>query len=197
MAETRRLPVLLVVLVVAGAAGGATSWLQTVLPHAVAPFANSAGSWCLLAWLLARPAGSAGRGAVAAVLALVALVAGYYLVADLRGFAVGTGPVVAWLVVAAVVGPVLGVGATWSRVARGWRRVLGALVLPALLGCEAAYGLALLRETTATGYWAAEGLVALLLALALVGRRTTARARRRAAALFADSDNRLTPEHVG
>ncbi|WP_091729836.1 DUF6518 family protein [Nocardioides scoriae] len=177
------------VLVVAGLAGAATSLLQTVLPAAVASFANSAGSWCLVAWLLARPAGSAPRGAAVAVLALVALVAGYYAVAHLRGFSVSPGSVGFWLVAAATVGPVLGVGAVWSRRARGWRRVLGALVLPGLLVAEAAYGLALLRASTSTGYWATEGLVGVGLGVALVAERTTARARRRVAAVFAESDN--------
>lgn len=194
MAELRRA---VVVLLVAGLLGGATSLLQTVLPDAVASLANSAGSWCLLAWLLARPSGTALRGAAVAVVALAALVAGYYLVADLRGFGVSPTSVTSWLVAAATVGPVLGAGAVASRVGAGWVRVLGALVLPGLLVTEAAYGVTLLRASTATGYWVAEGSVGLLLALALVGRRTTLRVRRRVAALFADSDNRLTPEHVG
>lgn len=160
--------VVLVVLVVAGALGGATSWLQTLLPFAVAPLANSAGSWCAVAWLSARPAAGPGRGALTSVLALAALVTGYYVVADLRGFGVGAAPVVSWLAAAALVGPFLGVGAVWSRRARGARRVLAALVLPGLLAAEATYGLLVVGATTSTGYWVGEGAGAVLLAVLLV-----------------------------
>ena len=178
MGETRRLPVraATVVVLVAGAAGSATSFLQTVLPHAVASLANSAGPWCLVAWLLARPASSPARGAAAAVAALVALVAGYYVTADLRGFPVGSASVGSWVVAAALVGPPLGAGAVCSRAAPGWRRVLGALVLPALLVAEAAYGVLVVGSTTSTAYWVGEGVVGLLLAAGLLvrGRRHTA-----------------------
>ncbi len=180
---------LVAVLVVAGALGGATSWLQTLLPHAVAPLANSARSWCAVAWLLARPATGPGRGALTSVLALVALVTGYYVVADLRGFGVGAAPVATWLAVAVLVGPLLGVSAVRSRRARGMLRLLAALVLPGLLAAEAAYGLLVVGATTSTGYWVGEGVVAVLLAVLLV--------RTGPSSLFADSDHRLTPEHVG
>ena len=159
------------VLVVAALAGAATSVLQTVLPDVVAPLANSAGSWCLVAWLLARPAATPARGAVRAVVALVALVAGYYLVSGLRGFGVDPATVGAWVVVAVVVGPWLGLGAVGARRSHGSARVLGALVLPVLLVVEAAYGLTVVGDTTSTAYWVGEAVVAVLLAAAALRRR--------------------------
>ncbi len=179
MGETRRLPIRAAagVVVVAGAAGSATSLLQTVLPHAVAPLANSAGSWCLVAWLLARRASSPARGAASAVGALLALVAGYFVTADLRGFGVATTSVGLWVVAGALVGPPLGAGAVRSRTAPGWLRVLAALVLPALLVAEAAYGLLVVGSTTSTAYWVGEGVVGLVLGLPLV-RSTPGRGRR-------------------
>ena len=149
---------------VAGAAGVATSYLQSVLPHLVASFANSAGSWCLVAWLLARPRSRPARGAAAAVAALLVLVAGYYVTSDLRGFGVSPVSVGVWVAAAGLVGPPLGVGAVWSRTATGRRRVLGALVLPALLVAEAAYGVLVVGSTTSTAYWLGEGAVGVLVA---------------------------------
>ena len=179
MGETERPRVLAAALVVlvAGAVGVATSFLQTVLPHAVAPLANSAGSWCLVAWLLARRASSPARGAAYAVVALLALVAGYYAAADLRGFGVASTSVGVWVVAAALVGPPLGAGAVRSRTAPGWVRVLAALVLPALLVAEAAYGLLVVGSTTSTAYWVGEGAAGLVLGLLLL-TRTPGRGRR-------------------
>ena len=156
------------VVLVAGAAGAATSFLQTVLPDAVGSLANSGGSWCLVAWLLARRGPSPARGAAAAVAALLALVAGYYVTADLRGFGLSPASIAFWVVVAALVGPPLGAGAVWSRTAPGRRRVLGALVLPSLLAAESAYGVVLLGSSTSTAYWVGEGVVAVALGAGLV-----------------------------
>ena len=173
--------------------GGATSLLQTVLPQAVAPLANSAGSWCVAAWWLARPGPTRAPlvvltlGATLGALgALVGMVAGYYLVADLRGFGVFAPSVAVWLVAAALVAPLLGVAATWPLRTRGVRRVAGALVLPGLLLVEAAYGLVVVRATTSVGYWVAEGVLAVLLAAGLSRRRGSGRVP---PSVFADSDN--------
>ena len=160
----------LAVVLVAGAAGAATSFLQTVLPHPVASLANSAGSWCLVAWLLARRASSPARGVATAVAALLALVAGYYVTADLRGFGVSSTSVGSWVATAALVGLPLGAGAVWSRTAPGRRRVLGALVLPALLVAEAAYGVLVVGSTTSPAYWLGEGVVGVALAWLLLAR---------------------------
>ena len=172
--DPRRLGSAVAVLAVAVALGAATSFLQTVLPQPVAPLANSAGSWCLVAWLLARPARSSARGALAAALALLGLVAGYYLAADLRGFGVGVPSVLTWVVAAVLVGPPLGVGAVRSRGTGGWARVVAALVLPALLAAEAAYGVARLGGSTSTAYWVGEGVVAVLLAAVPLARPSSA-----------------------
>lgn len=178
MAEPRRPAVGVVGPLVAVGAGAATSFLQTVLPFVVASFANSAGSWCALAWLLARPARSAPLGAARCVVALVGLVAGYYVTADLRGFGVYAPTVGTWLVAAALVGPVLGASAVVSRRAgegsarspERWVRVLAVLVLPALLAAEAAFGLLVVRATTSTAYWVGQAVVALVIAVVGVVR---------------------------
>jgi hypothetical protein len=148
-------------------AGIATSWLQTVLPLGVASLANSAGTWCALAFLLAGVARRTWTAALVASSALLALVAGYYLTAGLRGFAVGVAGVGFWAVAALLAGPVLGVGRCWLG-ADGARRVLGALVLPVLLVAEGTYGLLVVAATTSAAYWSTEVVVGLVLAVVLL-----------------------------
>ncbi len=150
--------------------GGATSGLQTVLPDGLAPLANSAGPWCFAAWLLALSARSVAGGVARAVLTLAGLVVGYYVTAGLRGYAVSTTWVGAWLVVALLAGSVLGIAAVGLRAHRRVVRVAAGLVLPGLLVAESAYGLTVVGGTTPAGYWVAEAVLAVALAVVHVAR---------------------------
>jgi len=175
---------------VALAVGGATSYLQSVLPYGVAPLANSAGPWCLVAFALAWWSTRVGEGAVTGAMALGALVAGYYVVAHLRGYGVSSSSVALWSLAAVTVGPVLGVAAVVVRRGHGWASVLAALVLPLLLVAEGLRSLARIAGTTPAAYWFAEIVLGAVLVLpaVLVLRRNR---------LFAESEAALTPEHVG
>ena len=155
--------------------GGATSFLQTVLPEAVAPFANSASGWTLLtagAVALCRP-----RTALAAVLgavSFVALVLGYQVVSGLRGFPTDE---TLFLIIGVVVGPFVGVAAAWVR-HRDLRGALGCGVLAGIAMGEAAYGLLVVLATTGWSYWTAIGATGLVL-LAVTVRRAPRRAAAR------------------
>ena len=88
---------------------------QGVLPSELGSLANSAGSWSLAAFLLALVDRVPWRGAILGALALAAMVVGYAVVTQVRGFPVSTRLVVFWGLAAVTVGPALGVGAAWTR----------------------------------------------------------------------------------
>src|SRR5687768_12359549 len=105
------LPELVQVVGVALALGGLTAFAQGWLPAEVGSLANSAGTWVLVAFLLALRARRARVAVACASCALVSLVAGYYTVNDLRGFPSSTGAVLFWTFAALLVGPALGLAA--------------------------------------------------------------------------------------
>ncbi|RRO20545.1 hypothetical protein EIL87_01260 [Saccharopolyspora rhizosphaerae] len=157
-----------VVLAVAAglAAGAATSVAQGVLPEQVASLANSSGSWCLLAFLLALTAPSAPAGAVCGFASLACMLAGYVLTAWLHGYPSSTGMVVFWSAAALLAGPVLGVGAQWLLRKPGPHAALGISSLCGVLIGEAAYGLLVVAESTEPRYWWSEGVFGVVLLVA-------------------------------
>lgn len=159
-------------------AGGLTSVLQTWLPDEAASFANSAGPWCALAFVLARWGRGPGAAAAYGALTLVALDLGYYATAAARGYPTSTAHVALWVLAALLVGPVLGVGARWLDARHPVRRALGVAVLPTLLVAEGARSWIAVGDTTFRPYWAAEVVAGVLLAALLA---TRIRARRRSA----------------
>lgn len=151
----RRLLVLLVLVVVAGAVlGAATSFAQTVLPDALRPFANSASGWTLLTVLVVgacrvRPAPSAVLGAAS----FAALVLGYWTASVLRGF---PDDETLFLVIGVVVGPFVGVATSWLR-QEGVRAAVGCGALAGIAVGESAYGLLVVVASTGWTYWAVIG----------------------------------------
>ncbi|WP_047871144.1 DUF6518 family protein, partial [Nocardiopsis sp. RV163] len=96
-------------------AGFLTSYAQGLLPHGLAPLANSAGSWSLVALLLGMFSPRPWVCATAGVLSLAAMVLGYDLASVLRGFSASPGGTFFWLTAAALAGPVLGWGGNALR----------------------------------------------------------------------------------
>ena len=139
---------LLFTALVAGIALGLFSVVGDRLPadtplHVIVALANAAGAWFVTAFTVGSLQDDRGRGAAAASLALALAVVVYYAgiyvggneVADLvRGLG-------AWLLIAAVVGPVLGAaGAAWSA-GSGPTRGLAVSLLGGLLLAEAGHRL--------------------------------------------------------
>ena len=151
--------------------GGITSIGQSLLPYLLAPAANSAGTWVLSAFALCLVNRMPARGLVLGALALFAMVIGYALVSELRGFTAGARLVLFWGAASVVVGPFVGTSAAWVRGANGMRPAIGAGIIGGVLIGEAVYGLTLIAETTPAGYWAAE-LVAGLVVVVAGGRRS-------------------------
>lgn len=141
--------------------GVLTSFGQTWLPDEARSLANSAGSWALLAFLLALSASSAWIAAVCGAQALLALVAGYFIASLLRDFAVSRAVVVFWTGAAVVVGPALGIGAFLLRRERGTPAALALGSISGVLVGEGVYGLRYIADTTYPPLWWAEVLTGL------------------------------------
>lgn len=158
----------LVVAVGAGLAIGiATSVGQGLLPDGLAPLSNSSGSWCLCAFAVALLARDSRTAALVGLASLVAMLAGYALATELRGYPVATSMFVRWGVAAVIAGPALGVGAAWLRGQNPLRAAAGVAPVAGILLGEGGYGLTVVAATTPVGYWIAEiavGLVFLVLA---------------------------------
>lgn len=114
-------------------------------PDALRPFSNSASGWTLLTALIAW--GCARRTIASAVFGatgFVGLVLGYQVVATLRGFPTDE---TLFLVIGIVVGPFVGVAASWLR-RDGLAAALGCAALAGVAIGESAYGLVVISSTT-------------------------------------------------
>ncbi len=163
-------PALLALAVLAGALVGAlTSFGQTLLGGtSFQGLANAVSPWLVASFLVGALARRPDAAAVAGLLTCAGQVAGYYLVADLRGFAVGSASIVLWTVAGLLGGPLFGVaGRLWRRgpsVGARWAGVGGAL----LAGCWLAealvtYLVVLHRPDEALVFAAVGGLLVVLL----------------------------------
>lgn len=154
--------------------GGLESWAQGALPDILKPLANSASGFTLVTallvfWSAASPRLAAFLGAISFVLLNV----GYAVVSTARGYYYY--PPVMWGAVGIVVGPFVGVAASWLRhrgvLARGLRPALAGGLLAGIGLGDAIFGLARLADTTGAGYWIGVGCLALALLAYLLARR--------------------------
>lgn len=160
----------LLALAVSAAAGALTPLGQQYLPEPLAPLANSSGSWTLIAFgavylSRARPVPAAVLGAACFILMNEL----YAVVSTLRGNPYSAGLLDFWTVVAVVVGPVVGLSASWLRGGRPHLLVPAVAAPSAVLIGEGVYYLTVLPEFTAYGIL--EVAAGALLLLALVARR--------------------------
>ncbi|WP_207456134.1 DUF6518 family protein [Herbiconiux sp. SYSU D00978] len=158
------------------AVGAATPLLQGALPAAVNSFANSAGGWTALAFLLvwagrARPLLAAPLGAVA----FVAMVESYGAVSASLGAFYSAPFTDLFTFVGMAAGPVLGVAASAARWAPVPLRPLGVAVLSAVLVGEGVYGLVVVAATTSPVYWSIQLAAGVLVLVAALGIRPARR----------------------
>lgn len=158
---------LAVATVIGWAAGAVTEWSVLHVPFVLEPVSNTAAPWVFIAFAVALTARSMGESLVLAVVTLVALVLGFYVAEAVRGWSVSRHQVVFWSVTSAVVGPLVGVAASWfhraGRIAAG----LGVGVVGGLLVGEAVHGLIDLRFSSPAGYWYVQLALGVGLALGL------------------------------
>jgi hypothetical protein len=140
--------------VVVGAAVGAViEWSVPHLPFSLEPLGNSAAPWLVVAFAMALITHRLSESVVLSVVTLIALVMGFYVAQDIRGWAVSRHQVVLWTAASCVAGPLVGVAAAWLRRPERTRAAVGAGVLGGLLAGEAVYGLRVLRFSAPPRYW--------------------------------------------
>ena len=148
--------------------GMLTFYAQGFLPDAWRSFANSASGWTLLATLLVFCAQVSTRvAAVLGALSFLLLVLGYAAGAQLNGLSYSQ---VLFGVVGVVVGPFIGLAATWLR-ARRVRAALATALLAGIFTGEAVYGLTVIADSTRPEYWVAIGVVGIVLLVGMLSTR--------------------------
>ena len=166
--------VLLIAMAAGLAIGVATSIGQGSLPDWLTSVSNSSGSWCLGAFALAWLERDPRRAALIGFASLAAMLAGYALATELRGYPVGTSMFVRWGAAAIVAGPALGVGAAWLRGPNALRVAAGVAPIAGILLGEGLYGLTVVAATTSVAYWIGELAVGLAV-VALAANRIRTR----------------------
>ena len=134
--------------------GGLTSVGQQYLPEHLHSLANSAGSWtaiCFAVLVLSRIRG--WRAAGLGILVFIALNEGYGLVTRLKGFPYGILFENYWTIIALVIGPIVGLAASWVQSKRPALVALGAAAPATVLVGEGVYGLLYVSDTTSPAYW--------------------------------------------
>jgi hypothetical protein len=158
----------LILAVVAGLTAGAlTEWSVPHLPFALEPLGNSAAPWVLVAFAVGLTARGIGEAVMLAVVTLLALVLGFYLVEAGRGWGVSRHQVALWCVASVAIGPLVGLAAGWIRHAGHGRAAVGAGVLGGLLCGEAIWGLTGLRFSSPADYWHVQFVLGVALAVGL------------------------------
>ncbi len=153
------------------ALGVVTAYAQGWLPPELGSLANSAGSWGLVAFLLAYGLAVGLRsGALIGSLALFALLLGYVFGADARGYSSGSSLIVFWGAAALLAGPLVGICGFWARSGRAPRPAVGVGVMSGVLIGESIYGLTFIAGTTYPPYWWGEVVAGVLLVVWIVSR---------------------------
>ena len=140
--------------------GGLTSLGQQFLPEHVHSLSNSAGSWtaiCFALLVLSRIRG--WRAAGLGILVFIALNEGYGLVTRLKGFSYSILFENPWTIIAIVIGPIIGLAASWVQSKRPALVALGAAAPATVLVGEGIYGLLYVSDTTSPIYWTASIIV--------------------------------------
>ena len=140
--------------------GALTSPLQGWLADSASSLANSAGTWSLVAFLVARRSPNAAVGALVGAVTLAMCELGYVLATEVRGGSNATSTVAFWIAAAILAGPPLGVAALWSRASHPLRLGAGFGVISGVLFGEGIYGLTKISDTTDWRYWSVEIAVA-------------------------------------
>lgn len=157
--------------------GVLTAYGQSWLPQEIASLANSSGSWAMVAFALALLATTPLVAAAYGCTALVTLLAGYVVGADVRGYSSSPELMLFWGLAAVLAGPLLGLSAYWVRSGHRWLAAVGAGGISGVLIGEGIYGLAYIADTTYPPYWWGSivgGLVLLTVIAALRLRRPQA-----------------------
>ncbi|HWG14923.1 MAG TPA: DUF6518 family protein, partial [Streptosporangiaceae bacterium] len=103
--------------------------------------------------MLALLATGTARAALWGLLGLAGLVGGYYLTAISRHVPESPASIRFWMLAAVIIGPLVGVAASWVRRGSLVTAALGAGAAAGLLGGESVYGLTAVAGSTSSLYW--------------------------------------------
>jgi len=164
------------------ALGALDDALVTWWAWAAHSLANSAGAWVLACLLVAWFAKTTRGAATWGLACLVGLVAGFYLVAPLHTPPPSNGLLPFWLVVAVIIGPLIGLAAGTARRGRPRWATVAAVAVGSVIGPDA-----LLQGTSpllftggrsgATVYWYIQAAIGVGLPIALLLVRRYQRGR--------------------
>ncbi|HEY2239349.1 MAG TPA: DUF6518 family protein, partial [Streptosporangiaceae bacterium] len=157
----------LLVMVIALGLGALTDLGQAWLPQSSASLANSGASWAAVAFVLALFATGTGRAILWGLLGLAGLAGGYYLTAISRHVPESPASIRFWMLAAVIIGPLLGLAASWVRRGSPITAALGTGAAAGLLGGESVYGLTAIAGSTSSLYWTIQLAVAIALLIAL------------------------------
>lgn len=153
------------------AMGALTAIGQSALPEQIRSAANSAGSWSLVAFALALRATDARRAMWVGATALAAMLLGYVILDQARGFPSSHQLILMWITAAVLAGPALGLAAYLLRSGSKTHASLATGGLSGLLIGEGLYGLTVIRSSTSATYWLIEISAGLLVLVGASSRR--------------------------
>src|SRR6202012_3192021 len=157
----------LLLLAIAFGLGALTDLGQAWLPQSSASLANSGASWAAVAFVLALLATGTGQAALWGLLGLAGLVGGYYVTAIAQHVPESPQSIRFWFLAAVIIGPLLGVAASWVRRGGPVAAAPGAGAVAGLLGGESVYGLTAIAGSTSSIYWTVQLAIAVTLLAAL------------------------------
>ena len=157
----------LLVVAVAVGLGALTDLGQAWLPQSSASLANSGASWAAVAFVLALLATGTGRAILWGLLGLAGLVGGYYLTAISRHVPESPESIRFWFLAAVIVGPLLGVAASWVRRGSPVTAPHRTRAPARPRGGEGGFGLTAIAGSTSSLYWSIQLAVAIALLIAL------------------------------
>jgi hypothetical protein len=125
---------------VAVVTGALTPVGMHLLPHSIRSMANSSGPWTLITFTAVYLSGLRGlRAAAMGAVTFLGMDAAFYLVFDGIGGYYPHQYLVFWSVIAVLVGPIVGLSASWLRAPRGVLRALAVAAPSAVLVGEGVY----------------------------------------------------------
>src|SRR6201992_2914697 len=157
----------LLVVVIGLGLGALTGLGQAWLPQSSASLANSGASWAAVAFVLALFATGTGRAILWGLLGLAGLAGGYYLTATSRHVPKSPTSIRFWMLAAVIIGPLLGLAASWVRRGSPLTAALGTRPAAGLVGGESVYGLTAIAGRTSSRYLDIQLAVAVVLLIAL------------------------------
>jgi hypothetical protein len=167
------------VVAVAAVTGALTPVGMHLLPHSIRSMANSSGPWTLITFTAVYLSGLRGvRAAVMGAVSFLGMDAAFYIVFDGIGGYYPHHYLVFWSVIAILIGPIVGLSASWLRASRGVLQAIAVAAPSAVLVGEGVYMLVAIPGES-TVYAVASIVVGTLLFVGLAAFRL----RRRAAVL--------------